>query len=191
LPVNRALGYLNLEQSHGDMMRFKYGVISIISFLFLMSCNSTNNVVRKGTYDLESSELQGIKQYQKGNYEAAFNLLKEPAAWGYKGSQYTLAFMFLKGQHVQQSTILGMGWLGVAKEAKVKEWEELYNSFYAAAPENLQVKIDAVVVEYVKRYGVKAQDVTCTKGITASKRLEVKCHKYSGLGVLYDIDLVE
>jgi hypothetical protein len=172
-------------------MRFKYGIFFLLSFLFITSCNSTNNVVIKNTYDLESNELQGIKQYKRGNFEAAFNLLKEPAAWGYKGSQYTLAFMFLKGQYVQQSTVLGMGWLGVAKEAKVKDWEKQYNSFYAAAPENLQIKIDAIVVEYVKRYGLKAQDVTCTKGITASKRLEVKCHKYSGLGTLYDIDLVE
>ena len=99
--------------------------------------------------------------------------------------------MFLKGQHVQQSTVLGMGWLGVAKEAKVKEWEELFDSFYAAAPADLKLKIDAVVLEYIKRYGMEAQDVTCTKKISVNKRLQIKCHKYSGLGILHDIDLIE
>mgnify|MGYP006173792415 FL=1 len=109
-------------------MRIKTLVFVILFSIFLTSCKSTDTV-RKSTVFLEMKEINGIKQYEKGNYEEAFNLLKEPAAWGYKGSQYALAFIFLKGNHVQQSTLLGMGWLGVAKEANVKEWTEQYNTF--------------------------------------------------------------
>lgn len=158
--------------------------------IFLFSCKSTDTV-RKTTISLGFKEINGIKQYDKGNYEDAFNLLKEPAAWGYKGSQYALAFMFLKGNYVQQSTLLGMGWLGVAKEANVKEWTEQYNNLYAAATAQQKYKIDEIVKEYIKRYGLKSQDVTCQKGINAQRRVVLKCHKYNGLGTLYPVDLVE
>jgi hypothetical protein len=158
--------------------------------IFLISCQSTN-IETKSTMSLELKEINGIKHYEKGNYEEAFNLLKIPAAWGYKGSQYALAFMFLKGNYVQQSTLLGMGWLGVANEAKVKEWGNQYNAFYMAATDDQQNKIDKIVDEYIKRYGLISQDVTCKKYINASRRAEIKCHKYEGVGVLYPVDLVE
>jgi TPR repeat protein len=130
---------------------------------------------------LEINEINGISQYEKGNYEAAFNLLKEPAAWGYKGSQYALAFMFLKGNYVEQSTLLGMGWLGVANEADVKEWQAQYNLLYSTAAEKQKLEIDLIVAEYILRYGLKSQDITCTKRINASRRPEMKCHAYGGL----------
>jgi len=78
-----------------------------------------------------------------------------------------------------------MGWLGVAKEANVKEWTEQYDHFYAAATEQQKVKIDAIVTEYIKRYGLKSQGVTCKKkGINAQKRLALECHKSNGLSIL-------
>ena len=171
-------------------MRIKTLVFVILFSIFLTSCKSTDTV-RKSTVFLEMKEINGIKQYEKGNYEEAFNLLKEPAAWGYKGSQYALAFIFLKGNYVQQSTLLGMGWLGVAKEANVKEWTEQYNTFYAAASNKKKQEIDEIVEEYIKRYGLKSQDVTCRKAINASRRVDIKCHKGDGLGILYPVDVVE
>jgi hypothetical protein len=163
-------------------------VVLLFILIFLFSCKSTNTVT-KNTMFLELKEINGIKKYEKGDYEDAFNLLKEPAAWGYKSSQYALAFMFLKGNYVQQSTLLGMGWLGVAKEANVKEWTDQYNAFYMASTE--KQKIDKIVEEYIKRYGLISQDVTCNKGINASRRIDIKCHKYGGASVIYPVDLVE
>ena len=84
-----------------------------------------------------------------------------------------------------------MGWLGVAKEVNVKEWTEEYNTFYAAALDKQKHKIDAIVEEYIKRYGLESQDVTCKKAINASRRLDIKCHKYEGIGILYPVDVVE
>lgn len=157
----------------------------------LLSCSSTQ-IIRKTTFSLEVKEVNGIKSYKNGDFEAAFNYLKEPAAWGYKGSQYAIAFMFLKGQHVQQSTLLGMGWLGVATEANVQEWSEQYATFYAAASAEEQAEFDRLRALYIERFGLAAQNVTCTKSqSTTTRRVNVSCHKYGGLGILYDIDLVE
>ncbi len=120
------------------------------------------------------------------------NLLKEPAAWGYKGSQYAIAFMFLKGEYVEQSTLLGMGWLGVAKEANIKEWTNQYDAFYSAASKEQKLEFDKIKDVYIKRYGLIAQDVTCRKSTSAkSRRVRVDCYHYDGVGVLHDIDLVE
>jgi len=164
--------------------------ISLFLSIFLLSCKSTD-IQTKSVHFLEMNEINGISQYEKGNYEAAFNLLKEPAAFGYKGSQYALAFMFLKGNYVEQSTLLGMGWLGVANEANVKEWQAQYNLLYSAATEKKKQEIDLIVAEYIRRYGLKSQDITCNKGVNASRRPEIKCHKYGGLSIIYPVDLVE
>ena len=166
-------------------------ILFLVLIILLSSCASSD-VIRKTTYSLEVKEYNGIKHYKKGDYEKAFNLLKQPAAWGYKGSQYAIAFMFLKGEYVEQSTLLGMGWLGVAKEANVKSWTEQYNAFYNAATKEQKLKFDKIKDIYIQRYGLVAQDVTCRKSTSAkSKRVKVDCHKYDGTGVLYDIDLVE
>ncbi|MFT4938943.1 MAG: hypothetical protein ACI88A_001975 [Paraglaciecola sp.] len=166
-------------------------ILVMTSFCLIASCASTNTI-RTTTYSLEMKEINGIKNYKNGHYEKAFNLLKEPAAWGYKGSQYAIAFMFLKGQYVEQSTLLGMGWLGVAEEANVKEWTEQYDAFYSLASDLEKLKFDKITDVYIERYGLAAQNVTCAKSATTrSRRVSVSCHKYDGIGVLYDIDMVE
>jgi hypothetical protein len=129
-------------------------------------------------------EITGLIQYKKGNYKKAFHLLK--------GSQYVLAYMFLKGQYVEPSILLGMGWLGVAKEANVKKWSEEYKSYYSYGTAEQKQSIDEIVKEYIRRYGLKAQHVTCQKSInTTSNTVDVKCHKYEGLSTLYEVDMVE
>ncbi|KPH62539.1 hypothetical protein AMS58_04640 [Pseudoalteromonas porphyrae] len=172
-------------------MRIKQTIIiTILSFL-LLSCESTSTI-RKSSLSLEVKEMTGITEYKKGNYEQAFNLLKEPAAWGYKGSQYVLAYMFLKGQYVEQSILLGMGWLGVAKEANVKEWNTEYEYFYSYATAEQKQNINEIVNEYIKRYGLKAQHVTCQKSLnTSTNKVDVKCHKYESLSTLYEVDMIE
>ncbi|MFT6507750.1 MAG: TPR repeat protein [Colwellia polaris] len=172
-------------------MPVKLSLMLMFLSLFMLSCKSTDSI-RKTTRSLEVKEITGMTQYKKGNYEQAFHLLKEPAAWGYKGSQYALAFMFLKGQYVEQSVLLGMGWLGVAKEANVRKWNEQYDDFYAFETPAIQNEIDTIVAEYIRRYGLSSQHVTCRKSInTSSNRVDVKCHKYDGLSILYEVDLVE
>ncbi|WP_462172213.1 hypothetical protein [Pseudoalteromonas xiamenensis] len=76
-------------------MDFRILVIIFSCFLLLLGCQS-NNIVRKTHLSLELDEINGIKKYQEEEYEEAFELLKTPATWGYKGAQYVMAFMFLK-----------------------------------------------------------------------------------------------
>ena len=46
-----------------------------------------------------------------------------------------------------------MGWLGVAKEANVKDWNNLYMSLYLAATETERLKFDKIAEVYISRYG--------------------------------------
>ncbi len=90
-------------------------------------------------------ESTGLRYYERGNYAKAFENLSATAARGFKESQYILAFLFLKGQHVETSLVLGMGWLGVAVESEDPEWIELYQSIYQRAPPEQQQLIDVKV----------------------------------------------
>ena len=172
-------------------MSFKNLFLSFGILLITLGCQSTK-VERKTVLSLELDEINGIKYYQKGEYKKSFELLKIPATWGYKGAQYAIAFMFLKGQYVQQSTLLGMGWLGVATEMETEDWSEQYRAFYSAATPKQKLKIDKIVDEYIIRYGMKSQHITCKKSATIlSRRIKHFCSKSDNLSIVYDIDLVE
>jgi hypothetical protein len=85
---------------------------------------------------LYKQESTGLRHYDRGNYEKAFENLSTTAARGFKESQYILAFMFLKGQHVKSSLVLGMGWLGVAIESEEPEWVGINPSINALRRNN-------------------------------------------------------
>lgn len=87
-------------------------VLLLITFV-IAACESTGIVSKTGE-TLFLQERLGIKKYYAGEYKESFELLSQTATWGLKESQYFLAFMFMKGQHVQQSSVLGMAWLAVA-----------------------------------------------------------------------------
>jgi hypothetical protein len=172
-------------------MKLHSFAIAIVFCIGSVACSSSG-LVHKSSYSLEVKEINGIKLYKKGEYKKAFELLKTPATWGYKGSQYAVAFMFLKGQHVEQSTVLGMAWLGVAAESKVPEWTQQFNAFYELASAEEKQKIDAKLKEYIGKFGMKAQHVTCSKHIVVGTRKhKVDCHKYGQVATLYKMELVE
>lgn len=127
---------------------------------------------------LERQETTGLRYYDRGNYQKAFDELSATAARGLKHSQYILAFMFLKGQHVDQSILLGMGWLGVAIESGEPEWIELYESLYQRSTPEQKVLIDAKVAHYIEQYGMVAQNVSCSRRpVAGSRRAESRCLK--------------
>lgn len=174
--------------SYGSSVKFKSISIVFVTVFLFFGCESTQ-VERKTLMSLTLDEVNGIKSYKAGDYKTAFELLKTTATWGYKGSQYTIAFMFLKGQYVQQSTLLGMGWLGVATEMETEDWSDQYRTFYGAATPLQKAQIDTIVEEYIKRYGMKAQHVTCKK--FRGQTLNQNCFKSDRLSKVYDIDMVE
>ena len=169
----------------------KSTILGVLIALLITSCASSG-LITKTQNSLALKEINGLKYYKRGEFEKAFSFLKEPAAWGYKGAQYALAFMFLKGQHVEQSTLLGMGWLGVAKEANVKDWNDQYMSIYASGTEAEKLKFDKIVKVYISRYGLVAQHVTCGRSTSATTRMfKIDCYKNDGVVVLYDVDHIE
>ena len=173
-------------------MKYICLLFCLLFCLFLtLGCKSTS-IESKSAISLKKDEINGIKSYQKGDYKKSFELLKTPATWGYKGAQYTIAFMFLKGLHVPQSTLLGMGWLGVATEMETEEWSEQYRTFYAAATPEQKLKINKIVKQYIKRYGMKSQNFSCTKSSSAAtRRIEHNCIRSDRLSTIYAFDLVE
>lgn len=59
-------------------------------------------------------------------------------------------------------------------------------------PRKWKLKIDKIVKEYIGRYGMKSQHMTCKKSSTiAAKSIKYICSKSSTLSVVYKIDLVE
>lgn len=164
-------------------------ILYSLFFITLTGCQSTD-VKIKSDFTLQSKEIRGIAAYKKGEYQQAFNLLKEPAAWGYKGSQYALAYLFLKGQYVKQSTTIGMAWLGVASEAKVDQWQQEYDKFYALATPELKLKIDEKLALYIKQFGMKAQHITCHTDTFHSMK-SINCLKGEGVSQIHEVELTE
>ncbi|MCB1845280.1 MAG: hypothetical protein KDI09_20095, partial [Halioglobus sp.] len=126
-------------------------------------------------------EERGLRYYERGDFDRAFEYLSETAIRGLKESQYVLAFMFLKGQYVEKSILLGMGWLGVAIESGNENWISLYDGLYAKTNAAQQAMIDAKVEQYKRQYGMRAMNVSCAQqAITGSRRLEYRCLKTEG-----------
>lgn len=132
-------------------------------------------------YRWYDDEQAALRQYDRGEYERAFDNLSVTAVRGLKRSQYILAFMYLKGQHVEKSIPRGMGWLGVSVESGNEEWQRLYDSLYGKLAPEHRGRIDEIVTQYIARYGGDAQGVTCSKSAAAgTRRLESRCRKVEG-----------
>ncbi len=132
----------------------------------------------RALYDKESG---GVRAYQAGRYESAFSLLRDTASQGMKESQYLLALMFMKGEGVDKSILIGLGWFGVAVESGNEEWDKTFNTLYESMSDAQQAMIDDKVTEYVAKYGSVIQGVTCAKRKAAgSRRIELRCDKAPG-----------
>jgi hypothetical protein len=156
----------------------------ILAFLFAVTEFCIAEV--RTAANLTKTENQGIKYYNKGKYEKAYERFSDTASWGYKTSQYFLGLMHLKGQHVEQSNVIGMAWLGVASEAGVEEWQVLYQSLYDALSESEKITVDLKLEEYISKFGLKAQNISCEKKPNLrTRRATMTCLPYSGPAELY------
>lgn len=128
--------------------------------------------------DIYKLQESGMQHYRDGSYDSAYEELIQSAEAGLKYSQYYLGLMYLKGQGVSKSNLTGMAWLGVAKESKIREIVELYDSVYEKFSKEKRKFIDDKVLEFTSLYGLKAQDVSCKRRKTArSMRPRVYCVK--------------
>ncbi|WP_155732903.1 sel1 repeat family protein [Pseudoalteromonas luteoviolacea] len=167
-------------------------ILFIIIFAMVLPACKSNRAIIKDIDAIHKQERNGIKLYQQGRYADAFEELGELATWGYKDAQYYLAFMFLKGQHVEQSTLIGMGWLGVAAESGITEWVDFYDALYTKATPQMKAKIDIVVADYKQKFGMKAQFVSCRRAQTGtSMKVVMMCTKEDKISKIYPLDLKE
>ena len=146
-------------------------------------------------YELEQlsalidKEARGLRAYTGGRYESAFNMLSDTASIGLKESQYVLALMFLKGEYVDKSILIGLGWLGVAIESGNEEWNNTFNTLYESMNDAQRAMIDAKVNDYVAKYGTAIQGIACKKRTAAgSRRIEVRCDKSVGNYPVHEIE---
>ena len=154
----------------------------ILVLLVSISVSFLNASVPK----LESSEISALyktekhamQNYRAESYAEAFEELKQTAPLGFKQSQYYMAFLYLKGQHVKKDMLEGMGWLGVAKESGYKEMVTLYNQLYTAFNQAQKDAVDKKVAEYIALYGMQEQNIKCEKRKkVGSKRPVLECVK--------------
>jgi hypothetical protein len=163
-----------------------------VSLVLLISCSSTSDMklVQKSLLQIEVEERAGVRYHKQGDYKNAFKKLSASAKWGMKQPQYLLGVMFLKGQHVEQSIEIGMGWLGVANEVDIKEWRDLYDGIYNKLSTQQKIAVDEKVELYVNQYGIKAQNLSCVRGDTIySAKIRIYCQlRTDGIRQLYDIE---
>lgn len=163
----------------------KISLIAIIPLLMLLippesiakeneeSLSTTERTVLK-------KERAGIKAHRRGQYKKAYKNLYESAIWGRKDSQYFLALMYLKGQHINQDTIIGMGLLAVANEVDIKERKELYKTIYNALSESEKTQVDKKAEQYIENFGMKAKRMTCSNAYDlGSRKKVVDCHTHN------------
>lgn len=166
--------------------------IVFVSLVLLISCSSTSDMKfeQKSLLQIEREERAGVRYHKRGDYKNAFRKLSTSAKWGMKQPQYLLGIMFLKGQHVEQSIEIGMGWLGVANEVDINEWKDLYDDIYNKLSAQQKITVDKKVELYIHQYGMKAQNLSCVRGSTIySTRKKIYCQlRVNGVSQLYDVE---
>ena len=163
-------------------------LILVVSFVSLSA--TAEMLEQEQIRALYDKELSGIRAYVDGRHEAAFKILGDTASKGMKESQYLLALMFLKGEGVDKSILIGLGWLGVAIESGNEEWNNTFSALYESMNDVQRAMIDAKVKDYVAKYGSVVQGVSCRKRTTArSRRLEIRCDKSVGNYPIHEIEM--
>jgi len=116
--------------------------------------------------------------YQLGDFEEAHRLGLQCAQWGDKGCQWIVGILYLKGDGVEQNGLEGMKWMTVAAESGKQEWVEIYGKVMAQLPPNSRAIVERQGQDYIDRYGMRAQNVYCTKRAdTGSHIKRVVCNK--------------
>ena len=158
----------------------KYFTVFLLLFSASFFSNAEPTKSKRSAYALHKMEAVGVKHYKRGNYRRAYQKLINAAHQGMKQAQYFMGFMYLKGQHVEQSAVLGTVWLGLAKESQIKEWVITYDNVYAVLSKEQKGEVDKKLLEYIDKYGMEAQDVKCEKrrnSIRARNKDSIICQK--------------
>lgn len=76
-----------------------------------------------------------VRDFQRGYYRDAVEMLKLSASWGDKRAQYALGVMYFNGDHVAADRPLGLAWLTLAAERRDPTYEAVRISAHGKANE--------------------------------------------------------
>lgn len=156
-------------------------VVLIFTFFTHVESKENDESGNFRTYlSLISEEKKAVRLYKKGKYKKAYGLFRETGfTWGLKDSQYYLAFMYLKGQYVDQDIIMGLGLLGVANEAPIKSRLDLFEEIYSKLSQTQKTEVDEKIEELTLQIGVDAKNIKCVETQeVGSRRPLIRCDFY-------------
>ena len=113
----------------------------------------------KATY---KARRDGGRLYRRGRYEEALPLLLVAAKKGFKWEQARVSFLYQQGYGTEQDVEAAVAWLGVAARGETTpEIRGRFKDLWARIPEERRPYFEAVIDEYEKRYGNKANRTSC------------------------------
>ena len=122
---------------------------------------------------------EGGRLYRRGRYEEALPFLLAAAKRGFKWEQARVSFLYQQGYGTEQDVEAAVGWLGVAaRGATTPEIRGRFKELWARIPEARRPHFEAVIDEYEKRYGNKANRTDCANRIKSdgvSKKRIFEC----------------
>lgn len=106
---------------------------------------------------------RGEYYYRTRQYKKAFPFLLASARQGFKMAQARLGFIYQQGLgEVQRDGWRAVGWLGVAAHGDTDpSIRNYYRKILRKIPEELIPAVDAVVADFVERYGPEATGMEC------------------------------
>jgi len=104
-----------------------------------------------------------FRDYQEGDFDAAFENISKSARWGDKYAQYMLGLMYVFGDGTEVDFVKGMAWLEVASEAPNRKWRrDLEKLRQEATVEEIKSASD-LATRLIDYYGMAANEITCTR----------------------------
>ena len=113
----------------------------------------------QATYE---ARYKGGRLYRLGRYEEALPLLLVAAKKGFKWDQARVSFLYQQGYGTEQDVEAAVAWLGVAARGETTpEIRGRFKDLWVRIPEEHRPHFEAVIDEYEKRYGNKANRTFC------------------------------
>jgi TPR repeat protein len=138
------------------------------------------------TFDVEAfnrASERGNSATQTKDYDTAFKHLDEASKLGNKVSQFTLALLYMEGLGVEQDYAKAYIWLNVASEVNQRSWRDVRDKLGGALSKEQLAALAPMVDEYIEKYGVKTQEVSCYKrSAIGTNRKVMQCSKYLSPG---------
>ena len=104
----------------------------------------------------------GGRLYRRGRYEEALPLLLVAARKGFKWEQARVSFLYQQGYGTEQDVEAAVAWLGVAARGETTpEIRGRFKEMWERIPEEHRPHFKAVIDEYEKHYGNKANRTFC------------------------------